>query len=362
MQLSLLDNALDSLEWTLKHLGVFLKKDPYFENRKMSASDLKQAIINLNGCLELLFKKLISDINEALIFDFEKSNIPALQFYRDKLRGSTNLTMYDYFIENNAEIYTISYNKCIDYFCDIYEIGPAYKNAFNHLRQIRNSIMHLGIDYKHQYYILVEYLEKVLWLIQNELLPKLGLAKDILTKKQSSFLPVQSAFADISNTLWKQLYGEQINSIADKLEEAFNDIRIKSYLSNIDRKIDFGATNDMEHCSAIMFVQNGDCYEEILAAYHDPLTRSLQICDEQENARVFAIFALTSQGTIPSKFYCCKDSDGVFVSKIDHQSEFWLQSEYKNSFYSMDYKKECLIGLIEKMIGYCRTVEFIDCK
>ena len=120
MQMTLINNALDSLNWALKHLKVFLKKDPYFENREKSSTDLKQVIFNLNSCLELLFKKLISDVNEVLIYDFDESCNEILKFYKNKAHGEDSLPMYDYFIMNNKDIKTISYSKCIDYYCEIY--------------------------------------------------------------------------------------------------------------------------------------------------------------------------------------------------------------------------------------------------
>jgi hypothetical protein len=362
MKLALPDNALDSLNWALKHFKNFLNKDPYFENREKSSSDLKQAIINLNSCLELVFKKLISDSNEILIYDTDNNKETSeaiLQFYKAKNLGQTDLPIYEYFIENKPNIKTISYSKCIKCFCEIYDVGAAYSAAFTHLNQLRNSVMHLGIDYKQQYYILVEYLDKVLWFIQYELLPKLIKRKSTLLKKQGAILPIESSFAEIGDTLWKQLYKKQIDSIANKLENTFNNGEVQSYLACQKRKVEFYSTNDMEHSSARMIVYADGIEEEMFSADHDPLTKSLIIEDDQQDATVFAVISLTVQGAIPAKFYCSKDSDGVLVRKIDHQSEFWVQQEYKNQFCYMDYNEKSIVGLMKKMIDYCNQVEFI---
>lgn len=363
MKLSLIDNALDSLHWSLKHFNNFLKKDPYFENKDKSVSDLKQAIINLNSCIELLLKKLISDNNEVLIYDIEKSNTDILQFYKARLKNLTQLPMYDYFVETKPEIRTITYSKCIDYFCEIYDVGTAYSKGLKHLNELRNSIMHLGVDYKQQYYILVEYVDKTLWFIQNELLPKLGYDEKVLIKIQGSIMPIESTFANIGNDLWKQLYKSQIDTIANKLEEIFNDSVVQSCLSNSERTIEFYATNDMEYSSARMTVKEPHILEEeIFSAYHDPLTRSLIISDGQQNATVFAVISLNAHGEIPSKFYLSKNPDGVIIERIDHQSEFWSQLKYSNAFHYIDYNKNSLTTLIKNMVMYCYSIEFVEAE
>ena len=62
MKILLLDNAIDSLEWALRHLTTFLKKDAQFNNPEKSITYLKQVILCLNSALELFFKAKIRDI------------------------------------------------------------------------------------------------------------------------------------------------------------------------------------------------------------------------------------------------------------------------------------------------------------
>lgn len=360
MQMPLILNAIDSLNWALKHLNNFLKKDPYFENREKSASDLKQAIINLNSCLELFFKKYISDSNEVLIYDFDKSSAAILDFYKVKAVGDTDLPMYDYFVMNNKSVITIPYSKCIDYFCEIYSVGKAYVDCFYNLNQLRNTIMHLGVNYKEQYYLLVGCIDKILWFLQYEILPKINLETKVSERLEISLLQIEGSFSEIGDTLWKQLYEQSINSIANKLESTFADADVQSHLQTKKRKVEFYATNDMEHSSARMTVKDVGLDEEMFCAYHDPLTRSLIINDGQKEAVVMAVFPLTVQGNIPQKFYCSKNLEGVVVNNIDHQSDFWGQPPYKNQFFYMDYSKQNLIKLMKMMIDYCDEVEFIS--
>ena len=360
MQMTLIDNAMDSLNWALKHLKTFLKKDPYFENREKSATDLKQSIINLNSCLELFFKKYLSDSNELLIYDFKECSSELLEYYREKHCDKTTVPIYDYFVLNNIEVKTIQYSKCIDYFCEIYGVGKAYSSSFKSLNELRNSIMHLGVNYKSQYYILVGCIDKALWFIHYEILRKLGLQNRSNTRLEASLLQIEGALAEIEDTLWKQIYDQSINNIVNKLEEIFNSIEVQEYLKNKKRKIEFYATSDMEFASARMTVADNGLDEEIFAAYNDHRTRSLVINDGQQDAIVFAAFPLSEEGKVPHKFYCSKSQDGVEVKSIDHQTDFWLQSDYKNEFYYFDYTNQNLFSLMKKMIDFCDMIEFIS--
>ena len=49
MKIYLLDNAIDSFEWSLRHLRTFLETDSHFENPDISTTYLKQAILCLNS-------------------------------------------------------------------------------------------------------------------------------------------------------------------------------------------------------------------------------------------------------------------------------------------------------------------------
>ena len=69
MKILLLDNAIDSLEWAVRHLEWFLEKDLEYVNPDESTTYLKQAILCLNSALELFFKAKISEINPILIYD-----------------------------------------------------------------------------------------------------------------------------------------------------------------------------------------------------------------------------------------------------------------------------------------------------
>lgn len=101
MKIYLLDNAIDSFEWSLRHLRTFLETDNNFENPDISTTYLKQAILCLNSALELFFKERISAINPLLIYEhIETDNLPHV---------------------------FIDYSKCIDLYCSLYSVAQGHK-------------------------------------------------------------------------------------------------------------------------------------------------------------------------------------------------------------------------------------------
>ena len=63
MKIYLFDNAIDSFEWSLRHLRTFLETDSNFENPDISTTYLKQAILCLNSALELFFKEFLKYVS-----------------------------------------------------------------------------------------------------------------------------------------------------------------------------------------------------------------------------------------------------------------------------------------------------------
>ena len=103
MKIYLLDNAIDSFEWSLRHLKTFLETDSNFENPNISTTYLKQAILCLNSALELFFKERISAINPLLIYEhIEINNLPQvfIDYFAKQQNGEIDEPLYNYVIEN----------------------------------------------------------------------------------------------------------------------------------------------------------------------------------------------------------------------------------------------------------------------
>ena len=128
MKILLLENAIDSFEWALRHLRSFLELDNHFEKPDTSTTYLKQAILCLNGALELFFKERISTINPLLIYKhISTDSIPQeiIDYYAQKQKKNIQEPLYNYVVEN-SELHTIDYSKCIEFYCSLYSVPQGH--------------------------------------------------------------------------------------------------------------------------------------------------------------------------------------------------------------------------------------------
>lgn len=172
MKILLLDNAIDSFEWSLRHLRTFLQMDCHFEHPDTSTTYLKQAIICLNSALELFFKERISVINPLLIYEHISTDaLPQVivDYYAKEKIGKINEPLYNYVIEN-IELHTIDYSKCIDLYCTFYSVAQGHKENFIELNSMRNQLTHLGINSEEEYYILAGRIADILNFVHYNIL------------------------------------------------------------------------------------------------------------------------------------------------------------------------------------------------
>ena len=108
MKILLLDNAIDSFEWSLRHLRTFLEMDSKFEHCDTSTTYLKQAILCLNSSLELFFKERISVINPLFIYKhISTDDLPQVivDYYSKEESGEINEPLYNYVIDDKRKTY-----------------------------------------------------------------------------------------------------------------------------------------------------------------------------------------------------------------------------------------------------------------
>lgn len=134
MKFTLLDNGADSLK------GVYecLKK---FDNQySESYHHIKDAVIFLNHGIEILFKEILSQRSNALMF----TELKSYQEARVKMKNSGKANVF----EINPKLKTVSLIEAMDrleYLCDI-EIPELLRTSIYFINKIRNQIMHFGVD------------------------------------------------------------------------------------------------------------------------------------------------------------------------------------------------------------------------
>lgn len=134
MKFTLLDNGADSLK------GVFdcLEK---FDNRYSDSYHLiKDAVIFLNHGIEILFKEILSQRSNALMF----TELKSYQEARVKMKKSGAVNVF----EINPKLKTVSLIEAMDrleYLCEV-EIPELLRKNIYFINKIRSQIMHFGID------------------------------------------------------------------------------------------------------------------------------------------------------------------------------------------------------------------------
>lgn len=361
MRILLLDNAIDSFQWSLRHLRSFLEKDNKFENPDMSTTYLKQAIISLNTALELFFKAKISEINPLFIYEhISTDNIPKdiLEYYTKIHNGKIQEPLHNYII-SNSNLHTIEYSKCIDLFCELYSIPAGRKEDFCALNSIRNKLVHLGINSQSEYYIIAGKIANILLFIQYEILRNLEYDSDFIQQICCDILDIEFTFASLEDGIWSEIKKSKIEIICKQIERCFKSKEISDYM--IEKNIigDFGFSLDMQFSYASFTMLKDDHEYEMVTIYSSPQEDSLIVCDTNEkNGPVYGAITLSKED-IPKKFYLSNSEDGIEVIDFCNQGEFWKKNTYNKSFAYVPYGNEKIIQMIKQIINFMSTVNFV---
>lgn len=364
MEILLLDNAIDSLEWALRHLTTFLKKDAQFNNPEKSITYLKQTILCLNSALELFFKAKISDINPILIYDnlcTKDMNKDILAYYCKKQRGEINEPLYDYIVER-SDIHTIEYSKCIDLFCMLYSVGEGDKKNFIEINRIRNNIMHLGIKNREEYYKLAGELAEILLFLEFDLLRHINCKKRKVRRLCYDMCFLENVLSSLEDSIWAKINFKKIKYVCEDLEKAFNDIKVQQYLGDKGISAGFGLTLDAEFMYSVIYMPYENMEVNIAAVYSSGAKDALIVCDEwSKDGPVYAVIELNVIDIVDSeknKFYLSCDKKGTIIEDYEKQGEFWKEGDYKGKFAKVPFGKVKKIELMMKIIDSIEDIEF----
>lgn len=354
MRILLLDNAIDSFEWSLKHLDHFLEIDSNFEKPDTSTTYLKQAIISLNTALELFFKAKISDINPLFIYEHVSTdNLPVkiINYYSKMQKKEINEPLYNYMIEN-SEIHTIDYTWCIDLYCELYSVPKGDKENFIALNNIRNKLIHLGINNQSEYYILAGQIANILFFIQNKILKDLDYNKKHIEQVSCDILNIEFTLSSLEDKIWAEANLDKIKNICSQMETLFKSKEIVKYMEEKNVKADFGLTLDIQFSYASISMQKDGQEYIVVSIYSSPQKDSILVSDsENANGPVYAVITLSETANLPSKFYLAKSDTGIEVPNFCEQGEFWKTKPHKDKFDYVQYGKIQLTEMLKKIIN-----------
>lgn len=363
MRILLLDNAIDSFEWSLRHFRTFLELDSHFETPDISTTYLKQGILSLNASLELFFKAKISLINPLLIYEHVSTDsLPKeiMDYYTQETSHPTGEPLYNYIIEN-SDIHTIDYSKCIEFYCTLYSVPQGYKEEFTILNNIRNKLTHLGISSQEEYFVLAGRIANVLNYVHFNILYGLDYDEDHLNKVRCNIIDIEFTFTSLEDSIWRKVNKVKIEYICNQIDNVFHSDEITSYLLEKNISADFGTTFDAEFMYGMFTMEKNNSEYEIASIYASPSKNALIVSDsDYKDGPVFAVFPLPTQSESPKKFYkSCEDS-GTEIPNFDMQGAFWNTKPYGNNFAYVPFGKNQLIEIVKEIINFISIVKFIN--
>lgn len=175
MLLHLLDNGLNSLEVGLDFYSKFLFEDEIDMDLNTYYGSLKFAVIGIQNAVELIIKKLLSNINNLLIYEMNTIENPdVLKYMGDKYRNNDKIHLDYFFAFYEDKFSTISYSKCIERFSLCYEIADREIQVLKKLGYYRNILIHFGIEDIYGYYKIMINLNNTLEIIKDRFIPLLN--------------------------------------------------------------------------------------------------------------------------------------------------------------------------------------------
>lgn len=124
----------------------------------------------------------------------------------------------------------------------------------------------------------------------------------------------------------------KIESLCNQIDTIFHSEEISSYMLEKNVIADYGSTLDAEFMYGLFTMK--------------------------KDGPVYAIFTLSNQEDLPSKFYKSLDNCGTSIPDFDGQGDFWKNKPYHSHFAYVPFGKKQIVEVIKQIINYMSTVEF----
>jgi len=139
MKITLIENGLDSLSKAYSFLERYEKEKESHANKETRFFILKDAILSMQHGVEILFKHILKNNNEILLYSSVTDKL------RDAFKKRRAKEINELFEVDG--IHTVTFRESIDRVADILgiEITEKFKNNLFKVEKWRNSIIHSGV-------------------------------------------------------------------------------------------------------------------------------------------------------------------------------------------------------------------------
>lgn len=275
MHFRLLRNGIDSLQFGLNFYYQYLRlEDKYDDN---NPGLLKMSVISIHNAIELLSKKLLSEVNEILIYKKLDSEI-LLELLGEQrnasTKGMTNIPLEWSLISSNADIHTIDYNDCIKRMTTIFKLSDNQKQTLDELGNLRNQVTHFGInkgeiDFFRVLIVINRALKLIMDFFYKEL--KSNDEEHHLNALSGDLEDIVEEATYVIEKHWSTFYSENFSSINNALEELKDNEKMNQYLETNGLKMEITTGPYIESQDLSIIIKNNQNDSLIhIDTYHVP--------------------------------------------------------------------------------------------
>lgn len=180
-----------------------------------------------------------------------------------------------------------------------------------------------------------------------------------IDKIRCELLDIEFTLTSLEDNIWRTANNVKIENLCNQIDTIFHGEEISAYMREKNVIADFGSTLDAEFMYGLFTMKKDSAETEIAAIYASASKDTLLLCDsEQKDGPVYAIFTLSNQEDLPSKFYKSLDNYGVSIPDFDGQGDFWKNKPYHSNFAYVPFGKKQIVEVIKQIINYMSAVEF----
>jgi len=342
MQLQLLDNGIDSLHQGVRFYKMYLTNGiSDFEEH----SCLKLAVICIHNAIEILSKKMLSDVNELLIYKEMSETLLEFIGKQCKYFNETGYQMelHDSLISGDADVFTIEYRECIKRIKIIFCIDDKYIDDLIQLGNIRNKITHFGLDRDIDYHNILGVLNRTLDFIVEFFYSKFSEGRT----NPMEFLYDEILFViDYGESIEQEVWGAYFSETFIELNEVFKKLFMDTSLDDILREkglkmeISTGKLEDSQDIRVEISSEDGKkCYQ--LYTVSNPRLDSTILADEDY------LYAVIDHSDANLPFYIYKKPIEL-KSYEESYKRFWIKDK---NCYKTDFNTASIRKIIEFCIG-----------
>lgn len=223
MLLHLQENAESSLMIGLEFYDKYLNSE--FEDSLLTYyGNFKYAIIGIHNSVELFIKKLLSEVNELLIYKKETIDNPDILKYIGKKYKQKKKTHLDYYLATYGDdFFTISFKECLSRFKSCFEINENDIKVLSKINQYRNVLTHFGLEDIYKQDKIVYTLNDTLRILNRVIFPLINTKKQYI--EQDCFNIINEFLnknTDKFYEVWEASNESIINYYINKISETIN--------------------------------------------------------------------------------------------------------------------------------------------